>query len=326
MIKILFNADDNQYFSSNHFGSSDLKTLSQDGYNYWFQKTIRSKEATKSMDFGTLVHAFLLEPEKAKQKYILSTDNRLLKTKEDMINALDSLGIATKSSTKKSDIILAHQGTLENAGFIIKELAPPLISPDHERRLSDILHTLPLHDKGKLFAKHLQDILPEVAILAEIEVNGEKVPVRAKLDAINMRVVTDVKMVTSSIFNNAFKLDYLFRDNGYLLQAGGYMRVLDTAKQAISNGGDIETDDPDKLEIFKNYLNVVNTFSFLMIESEAPHRVLSIDMNHFDLQSGGELWEEAIKKHLKNSNELGLSKDKIWPSERPIYQILGDLK
>lgn len=269
---------------------SALLAFRQDPEVYKMRYIDKEEYTTDSMEFGTLVHLYVLQYEKFCEEYALLPE----KTAENDFDS-DALKAICKelgekvTGTKRelAQRIRAHRPDFiiyEEIIDVIQSEGKKSISPAVFKKLSAIREKIMAHPKvGKWLELAEKEKLgywqdSETGIVMPFVADGffnhKGVGV-----ALDLKITRDFDPRRFS--NNMY-------DNGYFIQAAAYCEAI----SAIQG------------ELFENFL-------FITVEPSAPHRVRFLQLDSAALEAG----RKSLKKYLREFKERWTAQD--W-SARPM--------
>lgn len=302
-----------------HSGMKDMRISQLEFWHNHVNPNRVAKASTKEQEFGTAVHSLLLEPEQHVERYYRELDKadypNALVTCDQMKAVLKEKGL--KVSGNKDELIarlafdapevqvwetMLDEHALNHKGKI-------MLSPGDADRLAAI-HQLVSADAE--CQRLLSGGHSEVTIVVRDPVHD--VLLKCRHDYMRPRGTTDVKTFTNSKqkpIKQAVYDELFYR--GYLTQAVFYHRCRTLAEGLQVHGGNLDRVRFDS-----------HDFTFLFIESEAPHHVVPVTLKESESdiywQEPKAFVDQCIEDYAENLEIYGT---KPW-RERTEAHVLED--
>ena len=273
-MEIHFNISDQDYFNQDRIGSSDLKSLSSSYWKKWKEPKEFSDDTKHSFACGKYFHAKL-------QDLPIETNKILLATVNDIKEKLKELKIDFSSTAKKDELISLLESQYPDKYSFKKDECS--ISDD------DIVILNKAHD---LYIKNIgkPNGYMEVAIFGDLCIDGKSMPIRAKIDIMELDRIIDLKTTSNFRQKNDFAKDsfWFIKNNQYYGQFALYMILISSLKESLKYGSVKIFGDEEHHKFLDQFKNIDHHFEFHVVN-------LGAKSNRFELP-------EIYKIHIKNQD------------------------
>jgi hypothetical protein len=199
---------DAEYFSLEEFNNSFFKTVRQKSLGHAMYEKEHPKSPTASMEFGTLAHWALMQPDEFKRNaFVMPEGNKNSKDFKQRVQRLLNMNLPP-SNVAEIDVVLQQRGMVKieaDMKLQILELSAKISQSKTWKTIAD----------GATYESTILFECPDTAL-----------PLKAKLDVLNTRlkVIMDVK-TTKDASHNKFAKDAW--NYGYLYQASHYRQAVE---------------------------------------------------------------------------------------------------
>lgn len=327
---IYFNLEESRYHMDPALGSSKVKAIAVDPYEFKFNEMYGEDKDTDALNFGSGLHSRLLEGKSAFHsrfctEFDKSKHPNALVTVADLKGWLESYGQSELSSKKKDDLVkavldinpeveildvLKAKWDAENEGKIAlkpKRWAQVEVAARWVQR--DPLLSAVMED-GTFIAG-----APEVSVFYE----DRGVRLKARFDRLLRHAIVDVKSFAprqpgpiDGPNGSALKAINNMR---YDLQAADYIRAWKYAKELYAQGL-VFGDEPYDGFLAECFARDEPKWIWIMVKSTGAPQPLVIDwVAKFAKARAAEQVEDAIDTYIRLRDEYG--DDQEWPPMRP---------
>lgn len=328
---IYFNLGDAEYHSDDALGSSSIKELSVDEYEFQFNRLYGEDKDTDALIFGAALHARILEGRAAFEAKFCSEFDKsavdgALDTVAELKAWLDQYGQTSLSGKKKDDLIAMVRNIDPNqpVAEVIKQQwaakneGKVALKP---KRWAQVETAARWVQRDPLLSAVMEDGTfshgaPEVSIF--YEENG--VRLKARFDRLLRHAIVDLKSFaprgTGRIEDLALKAIQTMR---YHIQSADYIRAWHRAK-ALYAAGQVFGDQPFSTFLAECFDREEPAWIWIMVKSVGAPQPLVIDWQaNFVKKRAAEQVEEAIETYVRLRDEHG--DDEEWPPMRPAVTV-----
>lgn len=328
---IYFGLSEEPYHGDKALGSSSIKAISVDPFEYQFDHLYGEDKDTDAMIFGSALHARMLEGQESMEaKFCMgfdkSTVEGALDTVADLKKWLDQYGQTSLSGKKKEDLIVLvrqldpHQKIVDviKAEWEAKNAGKTPLTPKRWAQIevaSRWVQRDPLLSAVMENGTFIQGA-PEVSIFYE----DRGVRLKARFDRLLRHAIVDLKsfapMFAGSIENTALKTIDRMR---YDIQAADYLRAWRAAKDLYLQGL-VFGDEPHDGFLAECFDRDEPAWIWIMVKSKGAPQPLVIDWQAtFAKRAAADRVEMAIDDYIRLRDEHGAENE--WPPMRPAMTI-----
>lgn len=328
---IYFSMPDDEYHADPALGSSSIKALSVDPYEFQFDRLYGEDKDTDALVFGSALHARILEGRAAFEAKFCSEFDKTtvvgaLDTVAEIKAWLEQYGQTGLSAKKKDDLIklvqhidphqpiaevIKHEWATANEGKIA--LKP--------KRWAQVETAARWVQRDPLLSAVMEDGTfshgaPEVSIF--YEENG--VRLKARFDRLLRHAIVDLKSFaprgSGRIEDLALKAIQTMR---YHIQSADYIRAWHRAKE-LHSAGKVFGDPPFASFLSECFDRDEPAWIWIMVKSVGAPQPLVIDWQaSFVKKRAAEQVEEAIETFSRLREEHGDEAE--WPPMRPAVVV-----
>ena len=328
---IYFNLSDDLYHADPALGSSSIKALSVDAYEYQFDRLYGEDKDTDALIFGSALHARILEGRAAFEakfcsEFDKSTVAGALDTVAELKTFLEQYGQTGLSAKRKDDLIKLvqqidpHQPIADviKAEWAARSEGKIALKP---KRWAQVETAARWVQRDPLLSAVMEDGTfshgaPEVSIF--YEENG--VRLKARFDRLLRHAIVDLKSFaprgTGRIEDLALKAIQTMR---YHIQSADYIRAWHRAKELFA-AGQVFGEAPFASFLAECFDREEPAWIWIMVKSVGAPQPLVIDWQATFVKSrAAEQVEEAIATYARLRDEHG--DDAEWPPMRPAVTV-----
>ncbi|MES3016189.1 MAG: PD-(D/E)XK nuclease-like domain-containing protein [Bacteroidota bacterium] len=339
---IHFGVPEEEYFAEQCLSTTALKQLLVSAKSYWLNSWMNpnppEKEEKAHLDFGKLVHSYILEPEtidKYASEFVPPDD--CLRTNDDLKEWLSDNAIKVKSGANKAALLDAVLAADPDAP-ILEALQRQFYnaSPDKIFVSAELYEKLPVMQDWINCETEIFDIfsngMPEVTMICKCPITGEKI--KARIDWLTLHMA-DLKTFA---IKSKLPIDQVcvsaFRNERYDIQFYVYDLVKRTVFEALKNKDKAYKitgeHNPEWLEYIIQNSN--DRFYFTFIESTVPYNVKILDIERWRKQDeehnqlfehAANSYEKAISKYQYCMNKFG--PNQIWRDDPMVHVTDKDM-
>jgi len=328
---IYFDLDAEEYHLDKALGSSSIKAISQDAYEYQFDKLYGEDLDTDALRFGSALHCRILESREALEaQFCHEFDKSLVKdaldTIPDLKAWLEAKGVKGLSGKKKDDLIalvreidpeqpiaavIKAKWDAENEG---KVMLPP-------KRWAQIETAARWLQRDPLLSAVMTDGTfnagaPEVSVFYE----DRGVRLKARFDRLLRHAIIDVKSFAPWFSGNlegaAIKVIERMR---YDIQAADYVRAWHKAKELFLEGR-VFGEQPYPTFLEECFDRDEPSWIWIMVKSKGAPQPLVVDWKaKFAMRAAMDKVERAIDDYIRLRDEFG--EENEWPPMRPALTL-----
>lgn len=328
---IYFGMDEAEYHADPALGSTSIKALAVDAYEFQFDRLYGEDKDTDALVFGSALHARILEGREAFnrkfcQEFDKATVEGALDTIADLKKWLDERGQAGFSSKNKPDLIAMVQRidpeqpivdvikrAWDNANQGKTALKP--------KRWAQVDVAARWVQRDPLLSAVMEDGTfshgaPEVSIFYE----DRGVRLKARIDRLLRHAIVDVKSFAPRSAGRIEDLALKAINNmRYDLQAADYLRAWQSAKELYA-AGKVFGEPPFSSFLAECFDREEPAWIWIMIKSAGAPQPLVIDWQaKFARLHAADQVEQAIETYLQLRDQHG---DEVeWPPMRPALTL-----
>lgn len=328
---IYFSLASDLYHADNSLGSSSIKAIATDPFEWQFSRLYGDDLDTEALRWGSAIHARLLEGKKIlEEQFCHEFDSTLtegaLDTNAELTEWLKERGVKGLSGKRKDDLIAAvreidpeqpiaavikAKWDAENEG---KVMLPP-------KRWAQIETAARWLQRDPLLSAVMTDGTfnagaPEVSVFYE----DRGVRLKARFDRLLRHAIIDVKSFAPWFSGNlegaAIKVIERMR---YDVQEASYRRAWHAAKKLFAEGR-VFGEEPVPGFLADCFNRDEPGWIWIFVKSTGAPQPLVVEWNaRFAMRAAADKVEQAINDYIRLRDEYG--EDNEWPPMRPALTV-----
>lgn len=324
---IYFGMPDEEYHADLALGSSSIKALSVDPYEFQFDRLYGEDKDTDALIFGSALHARILEGRAAfEAKFCSAFDKSQLKdaldTTADLKAFLEKHG-QTGYSAKTKPLLIKHVRDIDQDVPIVEEIKAKWEAdngdktPLNPKRWAQVETAARWVQRDPLLSAVMEDGTfshgaPEVSIFYE----DRGVRLKCRFDRLLRHAIVDLKSfaprATGKIEDIALRA---IGSNRYHIQAADYIRGWQKARE-LFEAGMVFGDQPFPTFLEECFDRQAPAWIWIMVKSVGAPQPLVIDWQaKLAMRTAEETVEAAIDEYVRLRDLYG--DDAEWPPMRP---------